>query len=157
MEDGFLGMGSGGAGGGMGHGVNGRGQHSGGSNMGDGGGGAGVGMKGTGSESAAFLSGLVRQNLSVMLKAMRKMQGYWAGISYIMSVSDLIFSCSGATSLESWALTFACRRPFKGFGAARFWSRLEQDRLFDHVRQGEHVYLVTGCGAVEEDRREWDV
>lgn len=31
-------------------------------------------MKGTGSESAAFLSGLVRQNLSVMLKAMRKMQ-----------------------------------------------------------------------------------
>lgn len=114
-------------------------------------------MKGTGSESAAFLSGLVRQNLSVMLKAMRKMQGYWAGISYIMSVSDLIFSCSGAPSLKSWALTLACRRPLKGVGAARFWSRLEQDRLFDHVRPGEHVYLVTGCGVVEEDRREWDV
>ncbi|EIM87625.1 uncharacterized protein STEHIDRAFT_168323 [Stereum hirsutum FP-91666 SS1] len=101
MEDGFLGMGSGGAGGGMGQGVNGRGPH-GGSNMGDGGGGGvgGGGMKGTGSESAAFLSGLVRQNLSVMLKAMRKMQGYWAGISYIMSVLEQRASGLGWSKID---------------------------------------------------------
>lgn len=87
MEDGFLGMGQG---------MNGRGPQDG------GGGGAGGGaMKGSGSESAAFLSGLVRQNLSVMLKAMRKMAGYWKGVSYVMSVSELVISCLEAISLRS--------------------------------------------------------
>lgn len=57
-------------------------------------------MKGTGSESAAFLSGLVRQNLSVMLKALRKMQAYWAGLSYITSVLEQRASGLGWSKID---------------------------------------------------------
>lgn len=98
MEDGFTGM-NGGNGAGadvVGGGVTGQGssaQAHQGQNVGIGDPGSSGGVTRNGSDSAAFLSGLVRQNLSVMLKALKKMQAYWAGLSYIMSVSNYPLSC----------------------------------------------------------------
>ncbi|EEB92363.1 hypothetical protein MPER_09141, partial [Moniliophthora perniciosa FA553] len=37
---------------------------------------------------SAFISGLVKQNLSVVLKALKKMEEYWSGLGYIISVLE---------------------------------------------------------------------
>ncbi|KAK7053001.1 hypothetical protein VNI00_004322 [Paramarasmius palmivorus] len=37
---------------------------------------------------SAFISGLVKQNLSAVLKALKKMEGYWSGLAYIISVLE---------------------------------------------------------------------
>lgn len=42
-----------------------------------------------------FLNGLVRQNLSALMKALKRMEVYWSGLGYIIDVSEgfFIFCC----------------------------------------------------------------
>jgi len=49
---------------------------------------------GLGGAQSEFISGLVRQNLSALLKALKRMQLYWGGVAYVIDVSALYPQCT---------------------------------------------------------------
>uniref|UniRef100_A0A0W0FF04 Zn(2)-C6 fungal-type domain-containing protein n=1 Tax=Moniliophthora roreri TaxID=221103 RepID=A0A0W0FF04_MONRR len=49
---------------------------------------------------SAFINGLMKQNLSVVLKALKKMEGYWSGLGYIISVLEQRASGRGWAKID---------------------------------------------------------